>query len=174
MPEISFVFDRTIEDVARAETLIKKVNEHGYDYLDNSEKAEWIAGLKACRNASDLNRIGNACNIIATDLYNANMIPTQVTTKDNWNFRDIPTKNQIQTILNNISILMDAVRKYYPGMKSLPSIPINTIEKMNRIERILYEVYNITNIILTDRQVCGEDYRCYSVDQVPDLDGRLI
>lgn len=47
------VTDRTQQDVSRALALISK----GYDNLTPEEQAEWDAGLKGCRNISDLNRI---------------------------------------------------------------------------------------------------------------------
>lgn len=174
MPEISFVFDRTPEDLSRAKELIDKVKNNGYSSLSNEEKAEWDNGLKACRNASDLNRIGNACNIIAGIMYNGNLIPEQMHIKDDWTMTEVPNVWEIENLLGFISVLRAAVQKYDNTIPKVPYNPINTIEKMNLVERILYEVYNITNIILTDRQVCGEDYRCYSESQVPDLDGRLI
>lgn len=174
MPEISFVFDRTPEDLSRAKELIDKVKNEGYASLSDEEKIEWDNGLKACRNASDLNRIGNACNIIAEIQYRGNLIPEEMHIKDNWVITEVPSVWEIENVLGFVSVLRAAVEKYAPSIPKVPYNPINTIEKMNLVERILYEVYNITNIILTDRQVCGEDYRCYSEEQVPDLDGRLI
>ena len=165
MPEISFVYDRTPQDVAIAQDLINKIASIGYNGLTDEEKELWDSELKGCRNASDLNRVGNACNIIADELYNAGILHTQITTKDDWTELDIPTRSDMNTILNNIRALRTAIGKACsPEMakviERVPNNPINTIEKMNLVERILYEVYNITNIILTDRQLCGEGYLC--------------
>lgn len=174
MPEISFVFDRTLEDLSVAKTLRDKIFEIGYDELTDDEKALWNTDLKGCRNASDLNRIGNACNIIASMMYTAGLIPDEIHMKDDWARNEIPSVYEIENLLGAIEILRYVAFKYDKTIEAVPNNPINTIEKMNLVERILYEVYNITNIILTDRQVCGEDYRCYSEAQVSDLDGRLI
>lgn len=174
MPEISFVFDRTLEDLSVAKTLRDKIFEIGYDKLTDAEKELWNTDLKGCRNASDLNRIGNACNIIASMMYTVGLIPEEIHVKDDWTISEIPSVYEIENLLGAIEVLRSVAIRYDNNIDNVPNNPINTIEKMNLVERILYEVYNITNIILTDRQVCGEDYRCYSEAQVSDLDGRLI
>ena len=160
MPEISFVYDRTQTDLEKASYLINKVKTEGFEHLTPIEAEEWNKGLKACRNASDLNRIENACSIIAEQLKSANILTSEITTKTNWTYSDVPSRSDIQNILSNVDILRSAILKYYHNIIRVPNNPINTIEKLNNIEKILYEVYNITNIILTDRQVCGESYLC--------------
>lgn len=174
MPEISFVFDRTPADLSRAKELIEKIKNEGYASLSAEEKFEWDNGLKACRNASDLNRISNAINIISGMMHDGGLIDFQFNLRINWSVSEIPNILDIYSILGDTDVLRSVVELYAPNIPTTPDMPLNTIEKMNTVERILYEVYNITNIILTDRQVCGEDYRCYSEAQVSDLDGRLI
>lgn len=160
MPEISFIFDRTNEDLAIATELREKIATIGYDKLTDYEKELWNSDLKGCRNASDLNRIGNACNIISNMMYTAGIIEEEFHIKDDWEQIDIPSIWNMENLLGIIVVLREIASEYDKTIEKVPNNPINTIEKMNLVERILYEVYNITNIILTDRQVCGEGYTC--------------
>lgn len=160
MPEISFIFDRTNEDLAIATELREKIATIGYDKLTDYEKELWNSDLKGCRNASDLNRIGNACNIISNMMYTAGIIEEEFHIKDDWEQIDIPSIWNMENLLGIIVVLREIASQYDKTIEKVPNNPINTIEKMNLVERILYEVYNITNIILTDRQVCGEGYTC--------------
>ena len=107
-------------------------------------------------------------------MYTSGMISEAIHVKDDWTRSEIPSVYEIENLLGAIEVLRSVAIRYDNNIENVPNNPINTIEKMNLVERILYEVYNITNIILTDRQICGEDYRCYSEAQVSDLDGRLI
>lgn len=160
MPEISFVYDRTPEDVETARYLLEKISTEGYSSLTDIEKEIFASDLKGCRNASDLNRISNAVNIISEIMHDGGMIDFEFNLKDDWTETDIPSKLDIETILGDISALRGFVEGYSHNIPMVPNNPINTIEKMNDIERILYEVYNITNVILTDRALCGEGYLC--------------
>ena len=62
---MNLIYDRTAEDVERALALSKKA-EAGT--LTDAEKTEWLAGMKGCYNASDLNRVEAAVKSIAAEL----------------------------------------------------------------------------------------------------------
>ena len=62
---MNLVYDRTVEDVERALALAKKA-EAGT--LTDAEKNEWLAGMKGCYNASDMNRVEAAVKSIAAEL----------------------------------------------------------------------------------------------------------
>lgn len=62
---MNLVYDRTAEDVERALALAKKA-EAGT--LTDAEKTEWLAGMKGCYNASDMNRVEAAVKSIAAEL----------------------------------------------------------------------------------------------------------
>ena len=62
---MNLIYDRTAEDVERALALAKKA-EAGT--LTDAEKAEWLAGMKGCYNASDMNRVEAAVKSIAAAL----------------------------------------------------------------------------------------------------------
>ena len=62
---MNLIYDRTAEDVERALALAKKA-EAGT--LTDAEKAEWLAGMKGCYNAADLNRVEAAVQTLAAEL----------------------------------------------------------------------------------------------------------
>lgn len=62
---MNLVYDRTAEDVERALALAKKA-EAGT--LTDVEKTEWLAGMKGCYNATDMNRVEAAVKSIAAEL----------------------------------------------------------------------------------------------------------
>ena len=62
---MNLIYDRTAEDVERALALAKKA-EAGT--LTNAEKTEWLAGMKGCYNATDLNRVEAAVQTLAAEL----------------------------------------------------------------------------------------------------------
>lgn len=72
---MNLIYDRTAEDVERALALAKKA-EAGT--LTDTEKTEWLAGLRGCYNAADLNRVEAAVTEIAAEL-NAAGYPVEIT-----------------------------------------------------------------------------------------------
>lgn len=62
---MNLIYDRTAEDVERALALAKKA-EAGT--LTDAEKTEWLAGMKGCYNAADLNRVEAAVKQLAAEL----------------------------------------------------------------------------------------------------------
>ena len=62
---MNLIYDRTAEDVERALALAKKA-EAGT--LTDVEKTEWLAGMKGCYNAADMNRVEAAVQTLAAEL----------------------------------------------------------------------------------------------------------
>ena len=62
---MNLIYDRTAEDVERALALAKKA-EAGT--LTDAEKTEWLAGMKGCYNATDMNRVEAAVKTLAAEL----------------------------------------------------------------------------------------------------------
>lgn len=71
---MNLIYDRTAEDVERALALAKKA-EAGT--LTDTEKTEWLAGMKGCYNAADMNRVEAAVQTLAAEL-NAAWYPAAV------------------------------------------------------------------------------------------------
>lgn len=89
---------------------------------------------KAYINASDLNRIESNISVIAEEI-GASITPG----KTDWTRTDLPRINDFQRIINNTT----AIRNGYTIASDtplVPSRPLNTYDKWNAIERILYDV----------------------------------
>jgi hypothetical protein len=145
--ERKYVYDRTQGDVDRAVLLQQR-------YINGSitevEKEEWMQGLKGCLNYADLNRVESNCSYLAEN------IAVFVVTKG-WERIDIPRASDFQRIRNNV----DAIRNGFAVFKDTPrtpSVPLNTFEKWNDIEKILYDVDMIYHRTMDAFIYCGESY----------------
>lgn len=164
MSWITPVFDRTDDDAAYAAALNAKGD---YDYLNdyiaylgedvagdelapsrNSEITDWDAGLKGALNKSDLLRIEGNIAILAEDLG-----IDAVTYKE---IPDTPQKAYYRNILGNVAAIRD---KYHTARTpTVPEEPLNTYQKWNDIEQILYEVHDWNTNRFFFR--CGTDVYC--------------
>lgn len=131
---MEFIFDRNILDVARAKELRKKAVETGYSSFTEEEKAEWDNGLKGALNYTDLNRIEGNCKVLSE------LIGMEITTKTGWTLQDIPTVQEFNRIRDNIEILKTCAYTPY-NVLDTPEAPLNTYQKINDIEKILYDIY---------------------------------
>lgn len=127
---LKLITDRTQADRDRAEELSLKK----YSNLTKKEKAEWDAGLKGAYNASDLNRVENAVEVLAKTLrglpaelqsyaavygvawdaffdvpYNPTDYAPQV--KTDWTPADIQSPEDMERYLQNV-ILLRGVLEY--------------------------------------------------------------
>ena len=127
------IFDRTEEDVLKVITY----DNIGYKYLTQDQKEEWDNGLKGALNYTDVNRIEGNIQY----LFNIYGI-VGMTIKTNWNYTDIVTDSEFQRILYNIYLLKKHF-KIYETTPAIPPPPINTYQKVNEIEKILYDMYFI-------------------------------
>ena len=128
---MNLVYDRTVEDVERALALAKKA-EAGT--LTDAEKNEWLAGMKGCYNASDMNRVEAAVQTLAAEL-NAAGYAVEVEPQS-FAETDIIRLSQWRQYLANVQALRDA---YYTlaetGQLPAPEdklgyVGANTIEKV--------------------------------------------
>lgn len=138
----TIITDRTSADVARAKTLISKWAYTGTAAVwtgTEEELSEYWAGCKGAYNAADLNRVGGAVEYIAARL-NSYSYPVAVSAKTDWVSGDIPTKEQLDTYLDNVSRL----KKAFSVKKTTPALPESmdklTVDKANAIEQILTDI----------------------------------
>ena len=96
------VYDRTQADVDYAK---RQVEEWSKGYFSND--ATFIINLKGAFNAQDLNRIEGNMQYVCERLAIAGT-KVQITTKADWNASDIPSSNDIQRIISNLSVLIEA------------------------------------------------------------------
>ena len=132
---MGYIFDRNIMDVTRAKELRKKAVETGYASFTPEEKTEWDRGLKGALNYTDLNRIEGNCKILAQ------LLGMEITTKTDWTLQDVPAKQDFDRIRQNIETLKGG--KYTPSsVPDTPSMPLNTYQKINDLEKILYHIHS--------------------------------
>lgn len=131
---ITPVTDRGEEDLAHAQELIRK----GYRNLSSEEQAEWDAGLKACQNVTDWNRIETDCRILS------NVFELGLETKS-WTYDDIAVSlEDYERIRQNVIALREAYI-VHSDTPQAPDRPFNEYQKINAIEQILNDLYDIVN-----------------------------
>lgn len=153
---LHLITDRTQADVAYVARLAAK----GWSGMTDDEKSQWSLGLKGAYNATDLNRVGNAVTYVAGRLEEAGYAP-DIDPKIDWTVSDIPTESQMETYLDNVRALRNALT--VPD--SVPQVPSDmdnlTYQEANDIERIILAVDAlITNMMdawfYSNEVFCGE------------------
>lgn len=104
---------------------------------------------KGYLNIDDLNRIESNIDFLG------NAIGVEVETVT-WNRNMLPTKEQFDRILSDLRSIKES--RTIVQTLDIPVQPINTYEKINTIEKILYDVYQ--NYIMWSDSImrCGEGY----------------
>lgn len=127
-----FVYDRTQEDVDR----VLELKRIGWDNLSAEERAEWLGGrMKGALNLSDLKRIENDCYVIAQ------LLNIEITTRKD-DLPRYPNASYFTSMLANVETIR-SVGYRYVETPSVPAQPINSYQKLNDIERILHDVYEV-------------------------------
>lgn len=142
---MEFVFDRTAEDVEKA----LQWKNRRYENFSESEKAQWNEGLKGTINASDWNRIEGNISAIAEE------IVVSVSSRS-WTRLDIPRHSDYVRLLNNLA----KIRAGYGIMSDTPQVPtqpINTFQKWNDIEKILYGAHYVYTHSTEDVYYCDTE-----------------
>lgn len=90
MTYITPIFDRTLADVSYARENQDEVSKGAYNYVD-------------------LNRIENNTRCAADEMYRKKVVdqPIQLNSKYDWNENDVPTKEDLNRIVNNILLLKE-------------------------------------------------------------------
>lgn len=125
-----FIFDRTQEDVDRVRQLRDAIQSNTATAL---ELLEYTQDLKGARNRSDFERILNATSYISTYYELALVIST---------LPELPTESYVNQMVDNIETIRNTCA-IHNDTPLVPSLPINTYQKMNSLEKILYDVIQI-------------------------------
>lgn len=141
-PILYLVTDRTESDVAYVKLLSCK----GLGGMSNTEKAEWLSGLKGAYTASDLNRVESAVDYVAGRLQRFGNA-ADVYHKKGWSTNDVPTVSPMKRYLNDVA----ALRAVLAVMPTTPEVPLDmdglTYTDANNIEQILTDIDRlITNM----------------------------
>lgn len=126
------IFDRTLEDVTLLNNLLIK----GYANFSEEEKTLWESDLKGALNVSDINRIEN-------NIYILGLCLGLSIDKKTYSELDIPTENNFERIYNNLSLIRSNILNLVDYIPQVPERPYNTIEKLNNIEQLTSDIYNI-------------------------------
>lgn len=132
-----FVYDRNLLDISIAKEISNKIQTSGFFSLTDTEKQQWQTGLKGSLNYTDLNRIEKNSRDIAQ------MVGVSIEApKVNWAMTDIPTQNDFRRIRDNVQKIR-ASNYVYSDTPVAPELPLNRYEKINDIEKILFDVYDM-------------------------------
>ena len=157
----TLIFDRTQNDILEARLLIEKINTDGFNSLSSEEKEKWNSGLKACLNDTDINRIEKCC------CYFADLFDIDMDLKTDWKKTDVPTDVEMKRILKNVETVRNLYSFVPEDTPEIPEKPLNTIEKFNNIEKILYNKYIYINGNLDNTNYCNDNF--YSGDVLTGL-----
>ena len=155
------IIDTLITD--RAQTDVDRVNELAAKWLGgtitNTEKAEWLAGLKGAYNYADMNRVGTAVEYLAM-LLESEGKTVSVTAKKNWTMADVPTKAQEAAYLGDINALRALVT--VTAVATPTTIDRMTFETANNIELILKAIYTAiqretAGFVFSGAGICGAE-----------------
>lgn len=132
---LNLITDRTATDVARYDYFKGK----NWADLTEDEQTEFLNGLKGCYNYTDFERVETAVSTLSAILrqygYANNVTLSEAST---FTYSYIRKKGELQTYLNNISILKNA---FPVSQEIVPNInEWLTYEGANAIEKILYDI----------------------------------
>lgn len=143
---MQWVYDRTQSDI---DLVIELNNKYINGTITEEEKAQWLSGMKGALNASDLSRIeSNTASI-------AGLLKLTLLTK-NWSRENIPRESDFLRIRNNVQSLREAW-SIPSSVPATPTQPLNTFQKWNDIERILYEIYLSYEKTTSNFAICGSE-----------------
>lgn len=149
----TLVTDRTEADASRYSELRDK----GWAVMTTAERAEWVAGMKGAYNASDLNRVASAMAYLSQRFASAGY-SVPVSSPTDWANGDIPRKDDLDTYLDDLRRIRDALAV----MDTTPSAPGSmdylTWAKANDIEKILVDVDDALGRLLLSPFYSGEIY----------------
>lgn len=127
---MEWIYDRTADDIARVKELTGK---YLSGTITEAEKSEWHGDMKGALNLSDLNRVESNLSVIA------GVLDLNIITKI-WRIGNIPCESDYQRICDNVQTLRNAMPEVITA--EVPSPPLNTYQKWNDIERIIFDIYD--------------------------------
>lgn len=125
------IIDRTQADIDRVNAL-KGIP---WEKMTLEQRREWTSGLKGCLNEKDFERIEGNIHILS-DVLELGLMTCE------GNIPYIPNMTYWANLLSNIEKIREAY-SVHPDTPKVPEMPINIFEKVNNIEKILLDVYEI-------------------------------
>lgn len=130
----TLITDRTQADV----DAVKALSAKDMSTWTPVEVTEYLNGMKGAYNATDLNRVGNACAYLYAEIAKMGTFVSSFTPpKTDWTIDDVPTAAQMQAYLNDIA----ALKAQWSAAQTIPqSMSGIDYEDANDIEKLLTEV----------------------------------
>lgn len=125
------IVDRTQADVDKVNAL-KGI---AWDDMTSEQKVEWSRGLKGALNESDLERIEGNVHLLSE------VLELGLVTYDG-NIPYIPNLSYWANLIRNVSAIRTSY-SIHSDTPKVPNEPINDFQKINDIEKILLDVYEI-------------------------------
>lgn len=148
----TLIYDRTAFDVNRMSVLAEKIKA-GTAISD--EVSEYITSPRGAYSYTDMNRVGQAINYLVAEVKKSG-ISIDLTAKTDWKQTDIPTREQLQGYLDNVSVIRGVIS--VPA--TVPKVPTKiwasegqqdglTYDKANAIEQILVDLDTLLKSMLS-------------------------
>ena len=144
---ISPIYDRKQSDLDYAKAILKT----GYDNLNGDRKVDFLRGLKGCFNYTDMYRIFQDC------MYLGALLGVEVTSAGEWDTGHPAKQRDYMNMCKNVSALREAYF-VYSNTEPTPNVPINSWQKVNVIEKILYDIFAIFQANYNAMKYTGEQY----------------
>lgn len=142
------IFDRTQADVDEVSQLIEK----GYQHMSVEEKRKWLTDMKGAINASDLNRVGEACHyieqlLIAEDYFRMHT-DAKVDIESDGIYDELILNEYVDSVLRFMKLIPSDLYEYIPA-----NYDYVTYEDQNHIEKNLYLMPQVLRSIQDGMQV---------------------
>lgn len=148
----TLIYDRTAFDVNRMSVLAEKIKA---GTATSDEVSEYITSPRGAYSYTDMNRVGEAINYLVSEVRKAG-IAISLTAKTDWKQTDIPTREQLQGYLDNVSVIRGVIS--VPA--TVPKVPTKiwasegqrdglTYDKANAIEQILVDLDTLLKSMLS-------------------------
>lgn len=146
------ITDRSENDLRR----FRELDAKRFNDMTQAEKIEWLAGLRATYNATDLNRVGGFILDLAEKLHDIAGITVNVNPKTDWVYSDIPTLVQLDKYISDLQSLKNS---FVFNTPDIPTTASNlTINGANAIEELCV---NLNAVLMRMQQsgfFCDEIY----------------
>ncbi|MCI9682465.1 MAG: hypothetical protein HFI26_13900 [Lachnospiraceae bacterium] len=132
------ITDRNLLDITTAKEIISKIQSKGFSSLTEYEKQQWSNGLKGALNFNDMNRIeGNILEI-------SQMVGAEIVEPfTEWSMETLPTLKDFERIRHNTELIRE--KASVSNTPYVPELPLNRYDKINDIEKILFDAYLIAS-----------------------------
>lgn len=146
------ITDRTQADVDALKALADKIKSGSFTSADI---LKFNSPSKGAYNFEDLNRVGEAVNILA-ELFSAQGYDVTVAAKTDWQMADIPRTTDIAAYLAAVKKIRDVLKID----KALPKMPLTILnfEQANQLEMILEKVDFYLQSLIEEFRFCGTFY----------------